>query len=74
MTGVGFLLGGAVAATLDARAAFEVAGAGVLVVAVIAAVGLRRAGWSGAAPANAPEPPALSPLDRSRAADASVRL
>jgi MFS family permease len=42
MPGIGFLLGGAIAALLEPRAAFAVAGAGVLAVLVLAALSLRR--------------------------------
>ena len=40
--GVGFLAGGAITVALDPRAAFAVAGAGVLLVLAVAAIGLRR--------------------------------
>jgi hypothetical protein len=42
MPGVGFLIGGAVAVLLEPRAAFAVAGAGVLAVLTLATVALRR--------------------------------
>lgn len=45
LSGVGFLIGGAVAAILDPRAAYAIAGAGVLVVLLIAVVALRRVRW-----------------------------
>lgn len=45
MPGVGFLLGGAVAAIFAPRASFAVAGAGVLLVAAAAVIALRRVGW-----------------------------
>lgn len=48
MPGVGFVIGGVVAATLDPRASYAVAGAGVLLVLGIAAVALRDADWRGA--------------------------
>ncbi len=41
MPGIGFLLGGAIAATLSPRVSYAVAGAGVLVVLILAAIGLR---------------------------------
>ena len=44
MPGVGFLLGGVIATALDPRAAYLVAGAGVLVVAVVAAA-ILGSGW-----------------------------
>jgi MFS family permease len=55
MPGVGFLLGGAVAALAGPRATFAVAGAGVLVVLVVGAVAVRRAAKTGVdtAPAHA---------------------
>jgi MFS family permease len=46
MPGVGFLLGGAIAAIFTPRLAYAVAGAGVLVVLAIAVVMLRRVAWS----------------------------
>jgi MFS family permease len=62
--GVGFLAGGAIAAALDPRAAFAVAGAGVLLVLALAALGLRgtRFGEPPAAPSQwrETEPPALA--------------
>jgi MFS family permease len=42
MPGVGFVLGGAIAALANPRLAFAVAGAGVLIVLVAAAIALRR--------------------------------
>jgi hypothetical protein len=45
MPGIGFVLGGLVAAALDPRAAYAVAGAGVIVVLVAGLVALRRAEW-----------------------------
>jgi MFS family permease len=48
MPGVGFLLGGVVATALSPRAAYLVAGAGVVVVAMVAAAILGR-GWEGRA-------------------------
>ena len=46
MPGIGFLLGGAIAAIFAPRLAYAVAGAGVLCVLVIAGAMLRRADWS----------------------------
>jgi MFS family permease len=46
MPGVGFLLGGAIAAIFEPRAAFAVAGAGVIVVLAVAAFSLRRTDWT----------------------------
>ncbi len=48
MPGVGFVIGGAVAALADPRAAFAVAGAGVLVVLLGAFAILRGTDWRGA--------------------------
>jgi predicted MFS family arabinose efflux permease len=45
MPGIGFLLGGAVAAVLDPRASFVVAGVGVIAVLVIAIARLRHIEW-----------------------------
>jgi MFS family permease len=50
MPGLGFVLGGAVATLFDPRAAFALAGVGVILVAAAAAASLRRAGWSGQEP------------------------
>jgi MFS family permease len=46
MPGIGFLLGGAIAAIFSPRLSYAVAGAGVIVVLAIAAVALRRVDWS----------------------------
>lgn len=46
MPGIGFLLGGAIAATLSPRVSYAVAGAGVLFVLLVAAIGLRGADWT----------------------------
>jgi MFS family permease len=43
MPGLGFLLGGAITAAVDPRAAYAVAGAGILVVLLVAGIGIRRA-------------------------------
>ena len=45
LSGVGFLLGGAIAAALSPRASYAVAGAGVLIVLGIAILVLRRVPW-----------------------------
>jgi MFS family permease len=50
MPGLGFVIGGAVAALLSPRASYAVAGLGVIAVLAIGAVALRRAGWSGERP------------------------
>jgi MFS family permease len=50
MPGLGFVIGGAVAALLSPRASYAVAGLGVICVLAIGAVALRRAGWSGERP------------------------
>jgi MFS family permease len=48
--GIGFVIGGAVAAILSPRASFAVAGFGVLLVLVAASVALTRVGWRGDKP------------------------
>jgi len=45
LSGVGFLLGGAIAAIVSPRASFAVAGAGVLIVLAAAVVVLRGVRW-----------------------------
>jgi MFS family permease len=45
--GIGFLIGGATAALFTPRVSYGVAGVGVIVVLVIAAIALTRAGWRG---------------------------
>ena len=55
-SGLGFLIGGAVAAIANPRVSFGVAGAGVLTVLTVAYVSLARAGW-GSKTADA-QPPA----------------
>jgi len=47
MPGIGFLAGGAITAALDPRAAYAVAGAGVIVVLVLAVTRLRGLDWQG---------------------------
>jgi MFS family permease len=69
MPGLGFVIGGAVAAALSPRTSYAVAGAGVLAVLAVAAVALNRAGWRGDEPpaaeaeeaVGAPMPPRTSP-------------
>jgi len=67
MPGIGFVIGGAVAALLDPRAAFAVAGAGVLIVLAWAVAALRDADWHGAVaeataePVRAEAPPPPTP-------------
>jgi hypothetical protein len=58
MPGVGFVLGGVVAQLVDPRASFLVAGAGIVLVMLVAAPLLRRTSW---APQEAPE---VSPVDQ----------
>ena len=53
MPGLGFVLGGAVAILLDPRAAFVVAGAGVIAVLLAGAASLRHADWGGPTPFDA---------------------
>jgi hypothetical protein len=55
MPGVGFLAGGAVATLADPRAAFAVAGGGVLAVVVGAGWALRRVDWQPAGDMGAPD-------------------
>jgi MFS family permease len=52
--GLGFLIGGGIAAILTPRASFVIAGAGVLAVLAVAAVSLARAGWRGRPPSDQP--------------------
>ena len=47
MPGLGFVIGGAVAATFNPRASYAVAGAGVLAVLAVAFVALSRTRWRG---------------------------
>ena len=46
MPGIGFLLGGSIAAIFEPRVSYAVAGAGVLAVLAVAAVRLRRVEWA----------------------------
>jgi MFS family permease len=65
--GIGFILGGAVAAILSPRASFAVAGFGVLIVLAAAAVALTRTGWRGDKPPpeelEDPSPPHAEGID-----------
>ena len=47
MPGLGFVIGGAVAAIFNPRTSYAVAGAGVLAVLAVASVALSRARWRG---------------------------
>jgi MFS family permease len=55
MPGVGFLLGGVIAAILSPRASFLTAGLGVVTVCLLAAPSLARTRWGEARPAAPPE-------------------
>ena len=62
--GIGFVIGGAVAAILSPRASFAVAGFGVLLVLVAAAAALTRVGWRGdKPPPEELEEPASAPME-----------
>jgi MFS family permease len=61
MPGLGFVIGGVVAALLSPRASYAVAGLGVIAVLAIGAVALRRAGWSGERPLEGVLPDADAP-------------
>ncbi|HYU61565.1 MAG TPA: hypothetical protein VEK39_12470 [Solirubrobacterales bacterium] len=61
MPGIGFVIGGVVAATLSPRASYAVAGAGVVAVLGVAAIALRGAGWRGESPLKAVQPEAEIP-------------
>jgi predicted MFS family arabinose efflux permease len=61
MPGIGFVLGGLVAAAFDPRVAYAVAGAGVIVVLALGAIALRRAEWRATA---AQFPPQMPPLPK----------
>ena len=56
MPGIGFVIGGVVAATLDPRASYLLAGAGVIAVLAAAVWAMRDADWSLAAAAASAEP------------------
>jgi MFS family permease len=60
MPGIGFLLGGVVAAVLDPRASFAVAGIGVLLVLAIAIARLRHVEWRPELDQGGPQGPATS--------------
>jgi MFS family permease len=61
MPGIGFLIGGTIAAALDPRASYAVAGAGVVIVLTLAAYALRGADWGLAGGAIGGEPPRTEP-------------
>ena len=63
MSGLGFLAGGVIAALLDPRASYLVAGAGVLLILAIAAARLRglRLDVAGSAESPPPGPEPLAP-------------
>jgi MFS family permease len=61
--GIGFVLGGAVAAILSPRASFAVAGFGVLLVLAGAAVALTSVGWRGDKPPEDLEDLPLPPVE-----------
>jgi len=61
MPGIGFVIGGLVAAAFDPRVAYAVAGAGVIVVLAAGMLALRRAEWRAVA---AEFPPQMPPLPR----------
>jgi len=79
--GVGFVLGGGIAALFSPRASYAVAGAGVMIVLGLASIALTRAGWRGDSPeedeveqapsdpadAEVPESPALGGVERAEA-------
>ena len=75
--GIGFVIGGAIAAIFSPRASFAVAGFGVLLVLAAAAIALSRVGWRGDKPP--PEelddlpPPLVEGVD-SHGAPGSARL
>jgi MFS family permease len=60
MPGIGFLLGGVVAAVLNPRASFAVAGIGVLLVLAIAIARLRHVEWRPELDQGGPQGPATS--------------
>lgn len=64
MPGVGYLIGGVVAAILDPRASFVVAGGGVLVVVAVAIPLLARIQWTREDTATSPYGGAPAPADR----------
>ena len=65
MPGVGFLLGGVIAALLDPRASFVTAGVGALTVLAVAIPLLRGADWQ-------PEPESSMPGEPGAVADAAT--
>jgi MFS family permease len=62
MPGVGFVLGGLIAAAADPRIAYAVAGAGVIVVLGAGLLALRRAEWRATAAAFPPQMPPVPKL------------
>jgi predicted MFS family arabinose efflux permease len=62
MPGVGFLLGGSIAAIFEPRASYAVAGVGVVIVLIVATRALRRVDWT----------PELEQTDRRQAPATSV--
>ena len=67
VTAVGFILGGAVAAAVDPRTSFVVAGLGVVAVVIVAGAVLRRLGWRGDAAGHSERRPGS--MERGRPAD-----
>jgi hypothetical protein len=66
MPGIGFSLGGLVTDALDPRAAFALAGAGVLAAVAAGAVLLRGAQWGSIEPEQAAEAPAREAVESIR--------
>jgi MFS family permease len=62
LSGIGFLLGGAIAAIMSPRASFAVAGFGVIVVLALAIVALRGVRLESRSPKPAGEPAASAPV------------
>ena len=62
MPGIGFLLGGAIAAIFEPRLSYAVAGAGVLFVLAAAAVALRRTEWTPELEQGGEAEPGLEPV------------
>ncbi len=63
-SGLGFVIGGALAAIASPRLSFAVAGAGVLAVLSLAYVALARAGWPSAAPTDTERQPSTADARR----------
>jgi hypothetical protein len=66
MAGIGFSLGGLVTEVLDPRAAFALAGAGVLAAVAAGVVLLRGAHWGAVEPERAAEAPAREAVESIR--------